>query len=259
MRPLHRTTKTLLSCLLSLAPLAAQADEILLVERAIDRAGRDRLLRELRSKVMDLNAEDMTAKEFAIYMEIAADHKVNFIVMARETAVEELPTISLSVSKLNLVSMMAIVARLTDLRFVYTSGVVLIKPKDEVREQRILRVYDLRAATAPLRDFPGPRLEIRTGRSEFEEFDEQDTGKTISGFNIDDIEQFVRQHVAPKSWDQEGISMSASRGVLLVRQSARNHAAIARFLITLGVIPAPSPRAQGAALRRARSPSSQRR
>ncbi len=251
MRPLHRTAKTILSCLLSIAPLAAQADEALLVERSVDRAGRDRLVRMLRTKVMDLKAEDMTAKELSTYLEIAADHKINFMVMARDIAVDDLPTITLSVNKLNLLSLMAIVARQTDLRFVYTSGVVLIKPKDEVREQRILRVYDLSAATAPLRDFPGPRLEIRKDGSGYEELEEQDSDKTISGFNIDDIQELVRQHVAPESWDEEGISLSASRETLFVRQSARNHEAVTRFLITIGVIPAHSPRAQRAAQRRA--------
>ncbi len=232
--------KSLLAGMLLLTSLPAQVDDILLVERAGDRAGRNLLVRELRRTRMDLNAADMSVKDFATFLSIGMDNKINFLVSSREMDPADLPTISLNVKNLNLLSMMGVISRQTDLRFVYTSGVVMIKPKDEVREQRSLVVYDIRAAVAPLRDFPGPTLELRRDGDDYEPIPESDTDKTISGFDIDTIQDLIRVHVAPESWDEDGNSMSSSSGSLIVRQTARNHAALRKFLIKVGAIPAPT-------------------
>jgi hypothetical protein len=226
--------------MLLLTAVPAQLDDILLVERSVDRAGRNVLARELRKTRMDLNAEEMTIKEFASFLGIAMGNKVNFLVSTREMDPEDLPTITMSVNKLNLLSMMGVIARQTDLRFVYVSGVVMIKPKDEVREQRSLVVYDIRAAVAPLRDFPGPILELRRDGDDYEPIEETETDKTISGFDIDTIQDLIRAHVAPESWDEDGNSMSSSSGSLIVRQTSRNHEALRKFLIKVGAIPAPT-------------------
>lgn len=231
--------KTLSAGLLLIAAMPAQVGDILLVERSADRAGRNILAREFRRTVMDLNAEEMTVKEFATFLGIATSNRVNFLVSAREMDVADLPTITMSVRKLNLLAMMGIISRQTDLRFVYVSGVVMIKPKDDVREQRSLVIYDIRAAVAPLRDFPGPSLELRRG-DDYEPVEELDSDKTISGFDIDSIQDLIRTHVAAESWEEDGNSMSASSGSLIVRQTARNHAALREFLVKLGVIPAPA-------------------
>lgn len=216
----------------------AQADEILLIERSADRAGRDRLVQTFRKLRMDLRGEDLTAAELAMRLRAATDAKVNFIVSSKKGAIE-LPTTTFDLRKHPMLSVMATVARATPLRFVYRAGLVQLKPSDEVRELTVLRMYDLTAATARLRDRPGPKLSLRVPDEEVPEAEPDDSGKTLSGFSIDRVQELLQAHVDAASWDRPGVAMHAWNGVLIVRQTERNHAEIRALLREFGVIYAP--------------------
>jgi len=224
-----------LSALLQTA-LPAQADEILLIERSQDRAGRDRAVRLFRQKRIDIRADGMPAAELAGLLRIAADDKLNFIVQTKGTVEPDWPALVVDLRRHPMLSAMAVVESATDLRFVYRDGLVLLKPKDEVKELRVLHIYDLRAAVAPLRDHPGPTLGLTPRGTDFVEPEPEDTGKTLSGWTLEQVQDLVRTHVDPDSWDAEGVSMAESQqGALLIRQTEQNHRKIQDLLETLGV------------------------
>jgi hypothetical protein len=209
-------------------------DSVLIVERTADRPGRERVVRALASRKIELRGEDLTAHEIARRFAIASGETVNFVVISKVEH-EDLPTTSLDLPALPVLSAMGVVQRMTGLRFVYRSGLVQLKPADEVRELAVLRMYDVTAAVAPLRDRPGPKLSLATPGDE-DPPEPADTDKTLSGFTIERLLEMIQNNVAPDSWETPGVTLSTLGGVLLVRQSEQNHRKIALFLIKLGVL-----------------------
>lgn len=214
------------------------ADEgVLVIERATDRAGRDRVAQLLRASPFRLQAEALPLGRLKRILTASTGDKVNFAVVTA-TPTDELPTVTIDLPPTTVWSGLSAIAATTGMRFVYRDGLVIIKPADEVREVRDLVVYNVRAAVAMIRDKPGPRLALRAPGEE-EPFLEEPEPKPISGFTIDRIEQLVTEHVDPDSWEVEGTTIRAWNGVLFIRQTPANHRRIRAFLATLGVMPAP--------------------
>ncbi len=229
---------TLLSVsLLSSLALGGGPDDVLLIERMGDARGRARAAQQFAKVRVDLHAEKMSMKDFARFCAAAAGDRFNFIISSKGVALDDLPTVSLTLRKASLLQIMGVVQSTTDIRFVYKAGVVLLKPKDELREAKYLRVYDIRAAVAPLRDHPGPKLGlVPQGSDALDAELPEDGDKTLSGWNIDQVTDLVRNHVAPESWDEAGATISSNRGALWVRQSPRNQKKVRALLLKIGVI-----------------------
>jgi hypothetical protein len=233
MRTPARVLLSLVAATLCAACAVAQADQVLLIEKSKDRARRDRIARLMQQRRMDVRAESMSAKELAKLLAIAMNDELNFAVFAKDPKDPEWPELGIDLRHATILNVLGVVQSATDLRFVYRDGIVLLKPKDEVNELKVLRVYRLGHAVAPLRDHPGPRL----GLGGVESFDdvEADDSKTLSGFTLETLEDLVRRHVEPDSWDGDGVSISTMNRNLLIRQTERVHAKIGRMFHRLGI------------------------
>ncbi|MHC4515460.1 MAG: hypothetical protein ACYTGW_08615 [Planctomycetota bacterium] len=218
--------------------LAAQDGDLLVIERKADRAGRDLLLRKLKKVRVTLSFNEASAEEVAQYLSLAAGKGITFIVSSRTVRSSELPPLTLALKKLSLANAMAVISTQTELRYVYRSGVVFIKPKDEVKEFTYLQLYDVRAATMKMPNFRAPKLGLNLGEEggNFEDEDE-DSGTTTSGFDDDKLVDLIRTFVLPESWDSEQASISTMRGVLMVRQTESGHRKVRKLLVKLGAVP----------------------
>lgn len=108
-------------------------------------------------------------------------------------------------------------------------GVVLVTTRSKVLQERLMtHSYDLRSLTTPLRDFPGPRLDIPPsgGLPAFEEEAEEPTARLTD----DDLIELIRNNVDPETWEEEGVSIRSIRGVLIVRHVPEVHLKIARLI-----------------------------
>ncbi len=233
--------KTPLSSLfgLFLASTAAfAADPAILVERVHDQRGRNRIETQLSAVRVDFNVTDMTAKEFAEWIAVVGGSGVNCIVVAPSP--DDLPRVTMNLTQVRVTQLMRLVADVTDLAFVYRNGVIMIKPKEDVREETSLRIYDVRAAVAPLTDFPAPVLiGLRPSGYESEEPERESSQRTLSGFDTEQLADLVRNNVRLGNWDDEGVSLTVGHGLLLVRQTERGHREVAKVLAALGVYAGP--------------------
>ena len=218
------------------APMAAQNDDLLVVEKRNDLAARNRLLGRLQKIIVTVNFEDATAKDVVRYLQAASGNTVNFIVSTRTTKADDLPKLTLRLKSVSLANVMSVIEQQTGLRFTYSSSLVFLKPKDEVKEFAYLRIYDVRAAVMPVPNFKGPKLGLRPPGEE-EAVEEEEEPKPIL-FDSDKIIDLIRTNVVTDSWDKEGISIDAMRGVLLVRQTVKGHKHVHDLLVKLGAIPA---------------------
>ncbi len=227
-------------CLAVSAPahLAAQDTDLLVIERKADRAGRDLLLRKLKRVRITLSLNEVSVEELAQYLTAAAGKGVAFIVSSRTVKPSELPPLTLTLKKLSLHNAMAVISTKTDLRYVYRSGVVFIKPKDEVKEFTFLQIYDVRAATMKMPNFRAPKLGLNLGEEggNFEEGDDEGE-TTTSGFDADKLVDLIRTFVLPESWDSEQASISTMNGVLMVKHTETGQRKVRELLVKLGAVP----------------------
>lgn len=231
-------TAILALCGVLAASAAAQSKDVLALERREDRRERDRLLRRLcRLRLAEVSLEDATPRELARYLARAAGGSTSFVVATER----ELPRVTLRLRRVTMAQLLAVLQDVAGVRFSFFAGVVKIVHPQELRELTSLRVYDLRAAVAPVPSRRPPRLGL--GREEVDAGAEEETeATTVSGLTLDRIADLVRSHAAPDSWDRSGISLTATNGLLLVRQTESGHRAVARVLAALGAISRPRPR-----------------
>lgn len=220
----------------TLAVLAANPADVLLVERKEDKRGRNAAYAKLRSVTVDFHPENQKISDVAKWLSFASDG-VNFLYLGDDKGTPAEPVLTMDLDRLRLTQIMSLIHDVTGLAFVYRAGVVMIKPQDQVREETELRIYDLRAATAPLVSFVAPELGglYPSGYEPDDPEEPEYSDTTISGFTVDDVEPLVRENAGLDNWDREGVSMMVVGGLLVVRQTERGHARVRATLRALGV------------------------
>ncbi len=215
------------------------AQSVLIAEKPADRFARDRLVRQFAKSRVSLRLDDDGPKVLADRLNHLAVGAANFIVRPHGGD-SDFASLKFRLKRVSILNVMSIVQEMSDIRFVYTAGVVMLAHKDDIKERTQLRIYDVRIATFPIRDFPAPRIGLGLGNNEdSSEAESESIGtNTPSGLTLDKLEEILRTQVFPDSWGGAA-SMTATNGILVVRQTERGHAAIRRLLAQLGVISMP--------------------
>lgn len=228
---------TVLLLLLSGVPAAAQ-DEVLALERRDDLRAHAVAVRLLQGSRADFRLEAASPREVCRLLAAATGDRLSFCCPSSATRTGA--AITLELRHASLWSAMAAVAAQSGLRFVFRAGVVFLVPREEIRPQTHLVVYDLRPQTARLRSFPGPRLGLRGPGEDAVLFPpEEDSGQTVSGFTAEGIEALLREGVLPGHWDDEGVRLTSQNGLFLIRHTVQGHREIQRLLDRLGLLPLP--------------------
>ncbi len=219
---------------LFLLPGARAQDDVLAVERRDDLPRHAAAVRLLRNTVVTARCEAATAKEVCGLLNAATGDKLLF--SCRSAEVEPAPTVSLQCKATSLWSVLSIVQIQTGQRFVYRSGVVFLVPPEQIKPYLCLGVYDLRAATMKLRNFPGPDLRLPIANDDRPLIPEpEESEETVSGFSAAGLEQLLRDNVQPDSWSRDGVSLNVQNGLFLIRQTPSAHREIDAMLIRLGL------------------------
>lgn len=211
--------------------------DLIQVERKQDRRGRAAACVKLAGTRVDFHATAMPIADAATFLTGVMGGAVQFVYLGRDRGTPAEPTLTLHLDRIAVPDLMGVIGEVTDLAFVYRNGVIMLMPAAEVKEETELVVYDLRAATAPLSSFTAPRIgELRPSNHQpDEDVEDVRVAGTISGFAIEDIERIVRDNVPLANWDADGVHLSSSNGLLIVRQTERGHAQVRAVLRSLGV------------------------
>ena len=141
-------------------------------------------------------------------------------------------TITLTLSKISAREALRIILEFKNLGIVFRHGVLMITTREDARGKPVLRIYDIASLTFPIRDFPGPDLQLRPSGTVFDE--DEDTNQRDDPFTDPQfIVDIITGNVDSDSWDADGVSIQASGKLLLVRQSPTTHVKIARLLAML--------------------------
>ena len=239
--PVFLLVFTALSASLIAAPQSSSPDDYLIVERREDLAGRNLLVRDLGQIKVKILVENLDPRGLCRFLASATGDKVNFIAVNRGMDAEDLTPISLDIPSIALTNLMGVVQQVSDMRFVYMDGLVMLTHKDAVKPMLYMEMYDLRSATMPLRSSPGPRLTLRVpGEDDLFRPPEEESRTTTSGFTIEWLEDFLREHVTPDDWGVNGVSVADANGVLVIRHTLQGHRKVRDTLRRLGVLPGPT-------------------
>ncbi len=241
-------TSVLSSSLLVFAAVSAAPaqDDVLVVERRADVRAHAAAARLLRRAEVVVHADGTTPKQLCRLLTAATGERLSFVCRDRDS--DATAPLTFAARGASAWSIMAIAQLETGLRFVFRSGVVFLVPADEVRPLLELRLYDLRAACAPLTSFPGPDLRLGLAEEERVRFPEPyESGETVSGFTADTVVTLLRETVQPESWLDERVRLLDQNGLLLIRQTPAVHAEIEATLVKVGVLAAPRVRQPSAA------------
>ncbi|HLU37827.1 MAG TPA: hypothetical protein VK081_00485 [Planctomycetota bacterium] len=233
-----RTLTSLPPCLIALLtpPGLAQAiEDVVVVERREDIAARN-AARDLLGATTITVRGPLTVRDLGRVLAQACGGRLNFVFVGRVTKAADVPPLEIDLVRATPMQVLALVRDHWKLQPVWRAGMVCLVPEDEVEEATWLQVYDVRAETMPLRDFPGPVLRLPAPGEETDvTTGEEEPRTTVSGFTADQLVALVREHATDANWEGDRVSISAQGGILAVRQTERGHRAVRRALAALGI------------------------
>ncbi len=125
-----------------------------------------------------------------------------------------------------------------DVTWTVRHDVVLVTTAAQARGSLVVRTHDVRALAFGLPSFTAPRIDRLRLLEELE--DEDGVGpfggvdERATTFDEDEVVALVQEHVVPGTWDDEGVSIAAENGVLIVVHTREAQAQVALFLARLG-------------------------
>lgn len=207
----------------------ARADDLIQRGERGDRRTYVEALQRLHATTLDVRFDEAPLKDYFRFLARAGD--VNVVVHPK--AEIEDATVSLNLKGFRLINALKIVLEQHELRAVYRFGVFLIVPKEEAGKNLVLRIYPIRDMLHPIRDFPGPDMNLEPSQSGF--FAEAEEPEVIErSLSGDDVVAMIEQYTGGESWEENPrASVSLYSGLLVVRQSESVHREIRRLLAGL--------------------------
>jgi hypothetical protein len=180
-----------------------------------------RIRRKLQTTSISVDFVDMPFEDFV--RQIASLTGEN--VVAAGVPDGSVPPIAIKLSGVSVESLLNLVLGPKDLIVTVEDGVVFIKPKTD--ERIYLELYDVRDMVAPLKDFPGVDISLTANQLGITTVTE-DPVDSPTGLTIEMLMELIQAHIDKDGWDKA--SISATGGVLVIRQTQPNQRAIERFL-----------------------------
>ena len=140
--------------------------------------------------------------------------------------------VTLEVTEIPCRSALALVLDFLDLAACFRHGVLLITTPEKARGALTLLIYDVRDLTAPLAEFPGPRMELPSGGG-MESTDGLFNDTTESDAPTTEEIVTVLRDALGDELEAGGASVVQIGGQLVVRQSSEGHRRIAALLAEL--------------------------
>jgi hypothetical protein len=198
-----------------------------------DAVRNQRMASILQTKVISVDFKD--AKLAEVMKFLATVTGINIVVdpaVFQDTPESDL-TVSLQVEDLPAGDILDLICKFKKLGHAFRHGVLLITTPALSEGQVLMRVYDVRDLAVPLKDFPGPEIELKGGGETSPSFVVDDTQepKAISAESI--VEQ-LKSTTGAGSWDENPkCRITIFKGMLIILQTAKVHKEIAVLLESL--------------------------
>ncbi|NUQ35843.1 MAG: hypothetical protein HUU29_12995 [Planctomycetaceae bacterium] len=113
----------------------------------------------------------------------------------------------------------------------FKNGVIVVTTKEAAEANPVLvtKTYDVRDITAVIRDFKGPKVELKGEDDKLKDPDDDDDDeKEVQ--TIDDLMDLIKETVEPKTWGNNGHAMAKFKGNLVVTTTTETQKKVAALL-----------------------------
>lgn len=183
------------------------------------------------AKFVGPDGNGSSLEDIAAFMQTATG--VNFVISPKVKSEldDEQRTIKLELPNRSARTVLDIIAETHEqLRWKIENGVVKFIVDAEMVGGQVLRTYEVRDLTRPIRDFPGKDINIApSGGVQIAE--EEKTEREWNVISNDDLEALIRGNVAQESWEKDPLNaIKNNGGTLVVNQTPEVHEQIAKLL-----------------------------
>jgi hypothetical protein len=190
-----------------------------------------RMAATLQTKVMSVDFRDAKLSDVVKFFNTVTG--INIVVdpaVYQETPESDL-TVTLQVEEIPAGDILDLILKFKKLGRAFQHGVLLITTLAKAEGQVVMRIYDVRDLSVPLKDFPGPDIELKSGgETSPAVFTDDESGepKCISAESI--VDQ-IKESTGGASWnDNPKCRITIFKGVLIITQSEKVHGEIASLL-----------------------------
>jgi len=183
---------------------------------------------------VDVDFRETSLSDAAKFLAQVARMNVILSPALQAKGADALPRIELKLTKVTLRQLAEILAKTTETRLVVRDGILQFTTVADARGKPILRIYPLADLTMPIRNFPGPDINLHLASVEFEDEKESDVESAFD--DPEEIVETIRKMTGEGTWDDDDVSISADQRKLVVRQYAEVHREIARLLLLLRAV-----------------------
>jgi type II secretory pathway component GspD/PulD (secretin) len=212
-----RTTLAVAAALVLVGPAFAQD------KRGDDKVARQEIESKLKNLKVTLDFKSVTLQTLADYIREITD--INIFVSNKVEGKGD--DISIKVQDITLKSVLNLVLKPRQLTYVVKDGVLYLTTQEEANQDVIMEIYDVRDLLYVIPDFPGVDISLATDTIGTNVVD---AGPTSEGAALP-LEDLVKAHCGPKTWDENPkASLALQNGLLVVKQTREVHAQVRRLI-----------------------------
>ena len=191
------------------------------------------LLNTLQTRRISVRLEKATLDQFVRYVRLASG--INIVVrkdrIERDGGDPDAIEITLKVNDVRLLDVLRLALETQGLGLAVRGNVLLVTSRRDARGKPVLVVYDVADILVPIRDFPGPDINVYPSSYEPPEPPEPEISRSVE--SADELADLVRQFTGRDTWEDAGVSVTTMRRHLFIRQYPSVHREISRFLVAV--------------------------
>jgi hypothetical protein len=209
---------------------AAQAAAAQLLKRPAPQ-DLDEALRRMGRIRVSVKFSEMPFRDVVEYVGRVAGFNVIIAPALQAKGVDGIKPITMTLSDVSLRQLTDLVTQFSGTKFKLEQGVLQFTTPEDACGKPVLRIYSIGDLTIPLRNFPGPDMNLRPSNSEFEDEPESEVPNAWS--DPQKVVEMIQKMCSEETWTDKDVSISADENKLIVRQYPEVHREIVRLISLL--------------------------
>ena len=191
----------------------------------------DDAMRRLARVRVNVQFKETSFTEAVDHVRRLAGFNVIVSPVLQNKGVDGIRPLTMALKDVSLKQVADLVAQLSGTKLKYADGILQFTTPQDARGKPVLKIYSIGDVTMPLRNFPGPDLNLRPSNSDFEDEPESEVPSAWS--SPDKIVEMIQKLCGEETWTDADVSISADQNKLIVRQYPEVHREIGRLIMLL--------------------------
>jgi hypothetical protein len=191
----------------------------------------DEAMRRLAKVKVNVNFADVAFADAVDYIHRVAGFNVIVSPVLQMKGVDGIRPITLALREVSLKQVAELLAQFSGTKLKLADGILQFTTPEDARGKPVLHIYLIGDVTMRLHNFPGPDLNLRPAKQEFEPEPESDVPNFWS--DPQKVIEMIQKTCAEETWSDKDVSISADENKLIVKQYPEVQKQIARIIALL--------------------------